>query len=319
MPLHAEREGGRIGDAHGLDGAVGCDRFHDQAFAEAIDRLPVQRIDLDRVGAIKEFLQAPAGRQCHRVRRTIAFRQGHGLVGAMVEAIRQFVHFLMQRTPERDVQLLHPAADGEQRHTLGQSATDQGQGSGVARRIPGAAGPARLRPIVMWFDVGRAAGDQQAVELIEQRVEIKPRPQGGNQQWQAARAIDDGIDIFVAHLVVTEAIAVNEAGRHADDGGTIVPEHARFYRSHRKSTSCFSILVLHQARQKQRCRTYWIRHLQDSRLDQAASTLWPSMTLGCGLASVAISILCGFMASGSSRTSSMSSRPLLRRAPVTFT
>ena len=51
MPLHTEREAGRIGNADRLDGAVLGHALDHDALARLKDALPVQRIDLDLLAA----------------------------------------------------------------------------------------------------------------------------------------------------------------------------------------------------------------------------------------------------------------------------
>ena len=51
MPLDAEGEAAGIGHAHGFDHAVGRAALDGEAFAQAIDGLPMQAVDLDPAAA----------------------------------------------------------------------------------------------------------------------------------------------------------------------------------------------------------------------------------------------------------------------------
>ena len=169
----------------------------------------------------------PPGDQLHRMRRTVALLERHGLVRAMVGAARQLVHVLVQRAAERDVQLLKAAADGEQRHREIERAPDQWQGRGIAGGVQRAVRPRRRPAVVAWLDVRGAAGDHEAVELGENGVGIEPRAQRRDQEWQAAGAVDDAVDVLGGHLMVTEPLALHEAGRDPDQRRTIGAHHGR--------------------------------------------------------------------------------------------
>ena len=93
------------------------------------------------------------------------------------------------------------------------AAPDQRQGGGVARRV-GGAGRRRGRPaIVVRLDVGRAAGEQQAVEPVQKVVGIDPVADRRDQERQAAGAVDHAVDVLGADLMEAEAVTGNQAGR----------------------------------------------------------------------------------------------------------
>src|ERR1700735_5068260 len=64
MPLHAEREAGRLGDAYRLVGAVLGDALDDDALARIEDALAVQRVDTDALDA-EQPRERAALRQSH--------------------------------------------------------------------------------------------------------------------------------------------------------------------------------------------------------------------------------------------------------------
>ncbi len=136
----------------------------------------------------------------------------------MVEPARQLMHLLVQRAAKRDVQLLQPATDREQRHRPIECPADQRQRGRIARRIARIVVPDRSPAVVMRLDVGRAAGDQQPVELVQKAIDVEARTERRDQQRQTARTVDHAVDVLGADLMEAEALADAEAGRNTDDG-----------------------------------------------------------------------------------------------------
>ncbi len=110
MPLHAEHEA-PARESHGFDQSVGGRRLNLEARPEPVDRLLVQRIDHDLLGACKPREQA-AWLQTNAMvfRRVADGSRQRCRWRAMVELARQLVHVLMQRAAAGDVQLLHATA-----------------------------------------------------------------------------------------------------------------------------------------------------------------------------------------------------------------
>src|SRR6516162_7251780 len=121
VPLHAERETRRLGNADRFDGAVIGHALDDDAFAGLEDTLAVQRIDPNGFGS--QQLRKDASR---RQTYLVAVGKNHLHIGvefavrqtrrAVIDAAGQFADFRMQRAAIGDVHLLKAAADAEQRH-----------------------------------------------------------------------------------------------------------------------------------------------------------------------------------------------------------
>ena len=151
---------------------------------------------------------------------------GVGRLGrAMIAPTIDLVHELVQRAAQRHVDLLQAATDREQRHAAIDRVPDQRQGGGVAGGIVGRAGPAFLA-VMMRLDIGRAAGQQHAVERVEQPVErvghggviAQFRAEGRDQDRQGADGADRGLDVLFAHRVMPAAAPVLlETGGNADE------------------------------------------------------------------------------------------------------
>ena len=165
-----QREGRRIGHAEGLDLAIVGDGFEPGARRQAIDALGMQRIHLHAALA-QQAMQQAALDDVDVMRRRVVHVDVGRLGRAMIAAAFDLVHELVQRAAQRHVDLLQAAADREQRHAAIDRMADQRQGGGVARRIVRRARPALLAVIVVRLDIGRAAGQQHAVEHVEQAVE----------------------------------------------------------------------------------------------------------------------------------------------------
>jgi hypothetical protein len=182
----------------------------------------MQRIHLHAALA-QQAMQHAAVDDLDVVRRAVVDVDVGRLGRAMVTAAFDLVHQLVQRAAQRHVDLLRAAADREQGHASLERMADQGKRGGVARRIVRCALPALLAAIVVRLDVGRAAGQQHAVQRIEEPVERFDgrsfvAPQRGayrrDQDGQAADSLDGRADVLVANRVMPAAAAVFlEAGR----------------------------------------------------------------------------------------------------------
>jgi hypothetical protein len=80
---------------------------------------------------------------------------------------------------------------------------------------------------VVRLDVGRAAGDQQSVDLVEQGIAIEPRPERRDHERQRARTVDHAVNVLVAGLVIAEPVALHHARRDANQRRTIGTHHGR--------------------------------------------------------------------------------------------
>ena len=138
---------------------------------------------------------------------------------AMVHAAGQFADLRMQRAAERHIHLLKTAADAEQRHAARNAGLDQLERDGVAtsvvrlvRRMLVAAEMARM-------DVGAGAGEQNAVDGIEQRADIGDLRRAGKHQRQRPCGVGDRAQIALADPLRGEfALDGMGAADDADDG-----------------------------------------------------------------------------------------------------
>ena len=282
---------------------------------------PCSELTSIRVAPPRSRLQAAARRQVDRVGEAVALGVRLGLVGAVVAAARDLVEVLVQRAAEGDVQLLDAAADGEQRHAARHGAADQRQGGGVARRV-GEVVLARGRAaVVRGVDVGRAAGDHDAVQSVEQRVRVEPIGQGRDQDRQRPGADHHRVDILGADRVEVELVARLQAGGDTDEREHGFAGHGSFPQgrsTHRRKGGLLPEAPLPMSTLK--IGPAPLPGPDPRELAQAAcaSGLLPSITRG-RLAAAPISIFRGFIASGTSRSRSTSSSPLFRRAPLTLT
>ncbi len=115
-----------------------------------------------------EALEQPAWLHMQGMAETILHIQRILGTLAMILIGAGFVHFLVQGAAKGHVHLLKAPADAEHRNAGLDRRADQRQGEAVAKRIMMSARFARWPTIVMWLDVGRRAGEQQAVEVFQQ-------------------------------------------------------------------------------------------------------------------------------------------------------
>ena len=100
--------------------------------------------------------------------------------GAMIEAARPLLRLGDQRAAERDVQFLEAAADGEERHAHLDRKRDQTHRRLVAREVVRLVALARLDAVARRMHVRARAGEHDAVDAREQRLEVEPSPRFGS-------------------------------------------------------------------------------------------------------------------------------------------
>jgi hypothetical protein len=223
MPLQGQRKGRCVGHAERLDLTVVGRGLEPGARRQAIDPLGVQRIHCHATLA-QQAVQQAAFDDVNVVRRRVV-HVGIGRLGrTMIAPPFDLVHELMQRAAQRHIDFLQATADREQRHAAIDRMADQRQGGGIARRIVRGARPAVLALIMMRLDIGRTAGQQDAVQAVDQTVQGLDRgplfaefgADGRDQDGQRADGMDRCPDVFVAHRVMPAAAAVFlETGRNA--------------------------------------------------------------------------------------------------------
>src|SRR5690606_35928388 len=102
-----------------------------KTLGQPVNALPVQRIDLDPPGT-DQAGQAAIRANLDRMAQGVTLVLRTVLAGGvMIEIAFDLLNLAGKRAPERDVQLLHAAADREQRNSLVERLADQGQRGGV--------------------------------------------------------------------------------------------------------------------------------------------------------------------------------------------
>ncbi len=125
----------------------------------------------------------------------------------------------MQRAAIGDVHLLKAAADAEQRHAARDAGFDQLERQRVARLVIGLAARMLVVPEAARMHVRPRAGEQDAVDGIEQRADIGDLRRAGKDQRQRARGLGDRAQIALADPLRGEfAVDQMRAADHADDG-----------------------------------------------------------------------------------------------------
>src|SRR5690606_16590996 len=116
-----------------LDDAVRGAGVDLEARRQPSDALTVQGIDLDRRGA-EQAGEAAALAQFNRLADGEAVVRALAPRRAMIHPSRLFLQFAFERAAEGDIQLLHAAADGEQRHARREGGPGECDGGLVAGR-----------------------------------------------------------------------------------------------------------------------------------------------------------------------------------------
>ena len=180
--------------------AIGRARLDVEALTQLLHALRVQRVHHDAIDACQPAQQSARG-QLDLVRRLVLDFERVALVLAVVEHARHFLHLLPQRTAVSDVQLLEPAADREERHARRDHTRDQRQRGRVPVRIVHRAGIARGPRISLRLDVRRAAGQQDAIHAVENRVEVHLVAERRNQHRHGVGRFCDSANVLLPHAM----------------------------------------------------------------------------------------------------------------------
>ena len=176
------------------------------------------RLGAEQLGenaARREADLVPLGEDDFQIGMEFAVRQPRR---AMIEAPRQLADFGMQRAAERDIHLLKAAADAEQRHAARDAGLDQRQRERIAAVVVRLAARMLFVPEVTGMDVGARAGEQNAVDGIEEDADIGDLRRAGKHQRHGARGLGDRAQIAVRHALRGElAFHQMRAADHADD------------------------------------------------------------------------------------------------------
>ncbi len=136
----------------------------------------------------------------------------------MVDAPRQFPDFGVQRAAEGDVHLLQAAADAEQGYAARDAGLRQRQRQAIALQVVGLVAGVRFGAKMRRVNVGPGAGQDHAVDDIQQRTDIGDFGAAGEHQRQRAGDLGHRAKITLAgHLrrkPILDAIGV---GDYPDD------------------------------------------------------------------------------------------------------
>jgi hypothetical protein len=107
----------------------------------------------------------------------------------------------MQRAAVRDRHLLEAAADAEQRHAAFDAGVHQRERQLVAVAVVGLVARMRFEAETRGMDIGTSAGEQDAVDGIEQGIDIGDTRRAGKHQRQRARDLGDRAQVALSdHL-----------------------------------------------------------------------------------------------------------------------
>ena len=239
VPLHAEHESGEAVELgrpglDRLDRAVLFPGHRLEPVAEQVDRLVVLGRHLEDLVPGQDRGQRAVRADPHVVQAEPARRAVVPLVPVQVGNV------LVQRAAPADVQDLHAAADGKQRHPLPQRVAGDGEVPGVPRRhgnlrlrVPRRAVPHRL-------DV-RTARDHQAVQA---------RYRGAGLVVVAARRQQDRPSAAAPHRVHVHIGKDRGPGRPATPGRLILVCGYANNRRHSSPLNCSSVAPLPQRTQE---------------------------------------------------------------------
>ena len=238
MPLHGQRETGRIPDREGFNQAVFGHRLDCKPLAKAIHALCMQRVDFRALLSADSSQQSVAAK-INRMRCPVAVFERHLPVFPVVEKARDLVHRRVQAAAPGHVHFLQAAADGEHRH-----AGLHGRWQELEyRAIPVCVLPGIVRrrraAVSLGLNVRRAASQQQAIQPV-QDVRYRELPTHRRQHdREGAGAVDDGVQVAVAgQLRPVRMVGQAAAVRRHTDQRAVAPGYRIFRCSVHVPASC---------------------------------------------------------------------------------
>ncbi len=123
----------------------------------------------------------------------------------------------MQRSAERDVELLESAADSEQRHTGFQRVPRDRDRQRIAVRVAQSIRILGLVAVMVRLDIAVAAGEHDAVDPVHEFVEREVLGEHGDDHWNRVSCLDNGFQVFFPCLVVGVGLMDATVRRHADN------------------------------------------------------------------------------------------------------
>ncbi len=137
---------------------------------------------------------------------------------AVVEAALVALQFRLQCAAHDHVQFLKAAADAEERDAALDGAGDEAQRELVARVVVGLMVGRGLLAVVRRMHIGNSARHQDAVEPVEQGIEMQRIHDRRDHHRRAVRHFGYRADILVADRVIEESVAFVGIGGQADEG-----------------------------------------------------------------------------------------------------
>ena len=118
---------------------------------------------------------------------------------AVVHAPRQIANLGMQRTAEGNVHFLEAPTDTKERNAAGNAGLDQRQRHGVAIMVVGFVSRVGLDPEARRMDIGTCAGQQNPIDLPQQRFDVGNVRCAGKHQRQRLRHFGNGLQIALSN------------------------------------------------------------------------------------------------------------------------
>jgi len=192
MPLYANDKS-RIRKADRLDLSVRRHGLDPKPRCRTIDTLRMQRID-HHLGDSGKRYQEPALGQHDAVRRSI-WAIGSVLPRPVIEAARNLMHSLVERSAKRYIQFLDAATDSQDRQVAPDRLANKRQRRRVALRVVQDFRVTGLGAVMARMDVRRTPGQEQSVQPVEHLADVDFRSDRRDQYRQALRGIDHGTRI----------------------------------------------------------------------------------------------------------------------------
>lgn len=212
MKLYRERKGRRAGDRESLDQAVGCSGFDPQALSKPVDPLMMERIDGHALLANQARKHA-AWCDVDVVAVVVpAFDRSCVITFAVIEATRARVDRRIERASEGHIHFLKAAAYAENGYAGGYDSPNQRQHGCIARQVEQHLVGRRRSSIARGRYVGGTAGEQDAVNAIDEAVGIESSRFGGKAQCHNAGTLRRCADISVQDGMRSVAMPIDPIG-----------------------------------------------------------------------------------------------------------
>ena len=144
------------------------------------------------------------------------FQRSVRIFGVIMVAA-DLVHFLMKASTQHDIQFLESTADRKQRYPGRHCLLRKRQGCRVAVRIMQRTRLTGIAIIVMWFDVGRAACQEQAIHMTENGIQIEAVTQSGYEKWHRICTVANRRDVFLPNHMKGMRVELTPVRRYSYD------------------------------------------------------------------------------------------------------